>query len=102
MVSPSLREWAGQREVPTWVPTLRAVRFGRARVSVDCATCGWPATSRTLRRYSARVPLLLCGCWVAAPLPLPPRGLYPACDPRLASPTAQLCACWCHRGMVGG
>eukprot|EP00965_Chrysotila_dentata_P209983 6185609-Pleurochrysis_carterae.AAC.1 len=50
ILSPSLREWAGRREVPTLVPTLRAAQLGRARVWVECATRAWPAASRTLRR----------------------------------------------------
>eukprot|EP00965_Chrysotila_dentata_P193372 6175728-Pleurochrysis_carterae.AAC.1 len=59
ILGPSLRELAGQREVPTRVPTLRAAQFGRARVCVECATHAWPAASRNLwracRSYRAAV-----------------------------------------------
>eukprot|EP00965_Chrysotila_dentata_P083921 2769639-Pleurochrysis_carterae.AAC.1 len=71
--------------------TIRAC----TRMRRVCDSC----VARDELHASARVPLLLCGCWVATPLRLPPRGLYPACDPRLASLTAQLCPSRCHRGI---
>eukprot|EP00965_Chrysotila_dentata_P241012 6204034-Pleurochrysis_carterae.AAC.1 len=52
ILGPSLRQWAGQREVPVRAPTRHATLFGHAHMCAGCVTRGWLATS----------PMLWCAC----------------------------------------
>eukprot|EP00965_Chrysotila_dentata_P263416 6214827-Pleurochrysis_carterae.AAC.5 len=72
--------WATGGTYPGADTPCRTVR-ACARERRVCDSCVASGESHAL----ARVPLLLCGGWLATPLLLPSQGLHCACDPRLAS-----------------